>query len=131
MFGINYENLKKFHVSLGIFLMVAAFIITLTTLIETHNYVERIAINLIDDIRENIRLRLEINEKSQSYALNEYEKMIEFQRNYSITQSINDQETLKVLKTSYILLYLMGAFFFLIGYIPWICTACKKTDRRK
>ncbi len=121
MWPLNYENLKKFHISVGTGLLVAAFLLLLSNHWAMYDRFDTLLAP--EDLME-----LALNENISS---NSYNKLIEIENNRLLekTELFGNiiESTLKVSKG----LFYLGLIIFLIGYIPWVWIETKSYIIRK
>ncbi|MBI2663279.1 hypothetical protein HYX15_01975 [Candidatus Woesearchaeota archaeon] len=94
MWPINYDDPNKFHISVGIGLIFAGFLLYLTTVWSIYNSIDKL---LTEDIDVNQPLSEILDTKFEFLSM--------------ITNQIS---------FIYKLIAYLGLFIFAIGYIPWV-----------
>ncbi|MCX6707739.1 MAG: hypothetical protein NT001_06395 [Candidatus Woesearchaeota archaeon] len=111
MWSINYENPHKLHMSIGIGLMVAAFLLFLSNTYFSYGSLDKLSDSIKDD--SSFIKSLNLSENDISLLSDSLDKMRAGQSNF-IMSNLKDTNIMTIV------LLVLGFIFFSVGYIPFL-----------
>lgn len=133
MWPINYDDPNKLHMSIGIGLLVAAFLLGLVSIAEGNDVVDELNEKLIGFYKEEFHLKSELEEinrtkdhipveetESKFNILGYKLEFLEHSMNITNEAARFAADDIKGDLIMVVSLSILGLFFFAVGYLPYI-----------